>query len=79
MTMLYSHTGVLARTQKSRKWMDLEMVTVSEHLTQDKYHMTALICEILKKKNGTHELIYKTEIGSQMEKTNMVTEEEGKG
>ena len=50
MTMLYSHTGVLARTQKSRKWMDLEMVTVSEHLTQDKYHMTALICEILKKK-----------------------------
>ena len=33
----------------------------------------------LKKKNGTHELIYKTEIESQMEKTNLVTEEEGKG
>ena len=33
----------------------------------------------LKKKNGTHELIYKTEIESQMEKTNIVTEEEGKG
>ena len=30
MTMLYSHTGVLARTQKSREWMDLEMVPESE-------------------------------------------------
>ena len=33
----------------------------------------------LKNKNGTHELIYKTERESQMGKTNIVTEEEGKG
>ena len=33
---------------------------------KDKYHMTALIHEIFKKKNGINELIYKTEIESQM-------------
>ena len=31
---------------------------------KDKYHMISLVCGILK--NGTNELIYKTEIESQM-------------
>ena len=31
-----------------------------------------------KKKNSTNELIYKTEIGTQMEKTNMVTRRESR-
>ena len=39
---------------------------------KDKY-MILLIYGILK--NGTNELTYKTEIGSQMQKTNMVTRE----
>ena len=34
-----------------------------------KYHMISLICGI--QKNGTNELIYKTEIESQMQKTNL--------
>ena len=29
---------------------------------RDKYHMISLICGIYKKKNGTNELFYKTEI-----------------
>ena len=47
-------------------WMDLEIVILSEisQTQKDKYHMISLICGILK--NGTNELIYKTEIESQM-------------
>ena len=36
---------------------------------KDKYHMISLICGILK--NDTNELIYKTEIELQMQKTNL--------
>ena len=52
-------------------WMDLEIVTLCEvsQTEKDKYHTILFICEILK--NGTIELIYKTEIESQMEKTNL--------
>ena len=48
-------------------WMDLEIVILSEvsQTEKDKYHMISLICLNLKK-NGTKELIYKTEIESQM-------------
>ena len=43
-------------------WMDLEIVTLSEvsQTEKDKYHIISLICRILK--NGTNELIYKTEV-----------------
>ena len=46
--------------------MDLEMIILSEvsQTEKDKYHMILLICGILK--SGTNELIYKTEIESQM-------------
>ena len=42
-------------------WMDLEIVIPSEvnQTEKDKYCMISLICGILK--NGTNELIYKTE------------------
>ena len=55
-------------------WMDLEIVRLSEvSLTEkDKYLMTLLICRTLKKKNhGTNQPISKTEIDSQMQKTNL--------
>ena len=47
-------------------WMDPEIVILSEvsQTEKDKYHMISLICGILKK--GANELIYKTEIESQM-------------
>ena len=42
-------------------WMDLESVILSEiNQTEEKYHMTSLICGLLKK-NDTNELTYKTE------------------
>ena len=46
-------------------WVDLEIV-LSEvgQMDKDKCHMISLICGIFKK--GTNELIYKTEIDSQM-------------
>ena len=39
-------------------WMDLEIIILSEEsqTEEDKYHMTSLICGILK--NDTNELIY---------------------
>ena len=46
-------------------WMDLESVILSEiNQTEEKYHMTSLICGLLKK-NDTNELTYKTERDSQ--------------
>ena len=47
-------------------WMDLEIVILSEvsQTEKYKYHMILLICGILK--NGTNELIYKTEMESEM-------------
>ena len=52
-------------------WMDLEILILSEvsQSEKDKYHMISLICGILK--NDTNELIYKTEIDSQLKKTNL--------
>ena len=56
----------LAATQ-----IDLEFVTLSEisQTEKDKYYVILLICEIFK--NGTNELISKTEIKSQIQKTNL--------
>ena len=52
-------------------WMDLEMIIQSEvsQTEKDKYYMISLICGILK--NDTNKLIYKTEIDSQTQKTNL--------
>ena len=51
-------------------WMELKIVTLSEvsHTEKDKYHMISLICGIFKERGGggTNDLIYKTEIESQM-------------
>ena len=46
----------------SATWMDLEIVILSEvsQTENDQYHVISLICGILK--NGTNDLIYKTEI-----------------
>ena len=51
-------------------WMDLEIIILNE-VTQDndKYYMISLICGIFK--NDISELIYKTEIDSQTQKTNL--------
>ena len=52
--------------------MNLEIAVLSEvSLTQtDDYHMITLICRVLKK-YGKRELIYKTEVESKMQKTNL--------
>ena len=52
-------------------WMDLDIIILSEasQTEKDKYHMISFICGILK--NDTNELIYKTEIDSQIQKTNL--------
>ena len=51
-------------------WMDLKIVILREisQTQKDKYCMISLICEI---KKGTNELIYKTEVDTQMQKTNL--------
>ena len=46
-------------------WMDLETVILSEISQTRQIHNTAYMWN-LKKKNGTHEFIYKTETESQM-------------
>ena len=46
-------------------WMDLEIVIMSE-FRKMKTSNISLICTILKKKKGTNELIYKTEVESQI-------------
>ena len=53
--------------------MHLEIIILSEirQPEKDKYHMISLRCGILKKKKDTNELIYKTEIDPQTEKTNL--------
>ena len=47
-------------------WMDLETILLSKisQTEKDKRHMTSHICDILK--DDTNELIYKTEVESQM-------------
>ena len=51
--------------------MDLGIIMSGEisQRKEDKYHMLSLICGILK--NDTNELIYKTEIDSQTNKTKL--------
>ena len=49
-------------------WMDPEIIILSK-LGKDKYHVTSLICGILK--NDTNELIYKIEIHPQTKKTSL--------
>ena len=50
-------------------WMGLESVILSEiNQTEEKYHMTSLICGLLKK-NDTNELTYKTETHRLREQT----------
>ena len=51
-------------------WMDLETILLSKisQTEKDKRHMTSHICDILK--DDTNELIYKTEVESQRQKTN---------
>ena len=51
--------------------IDLEIIILSEvsQTEKDKYHMISLICRIYK--NDTNELIYKTEIDSQTQATNL--------
>ena len=48
------------------RWVDIDIVTLSEvsQTEKDKYHIP-LLCGILKK-NGTNESIYETEVESQM-------------
>ena len=52
-------------------WMDLEIIVLSEvsQTEKDKYHILTHICGI--QKNGIDDLIYKTEIDSQTQKTNL--------
>ena len=56
-------------------WMDLEIIIRSQ-TEKDKYHIISLICGILK--NDTNELIYKTEIDSDIE-NKLVTKRDGGG
>ena len=66
------YNGILLSHKKGKKWVfvetwvDPEIVILSEvsQTEKDKYHMILRICGIYK--NGTNELIYKTEIKSQM-------------
>ena len=56
-------------TPLAATWMNLEIVILSEvsQTGRAKYHMMQVICGI--QDNGANELIYRTEIESQMEKT----------
>ena len=58
--------------------MDLEIITLSEinQKEKDKCHMISLRCGI--KKNDTNELIYKTEIDTQLKKTTCLSKGKGK-
>ena len=60
-------------------WMDLDMIIRSEvsQTEKDKYHRISLICGNLK--NGTNELIYKTETDSDIDNKLMVTKGEREG
>ena len=52
-------------------WLDPETIIQREvsQTEKDKYHMISLICGIYK--NDTHELIQRTKIDSQTQKTNL--------
>ena len=59
--------------------MDLGIIILSEESQKekDKYQMISFICGIFK--NGMNELIYKTEIDSQTQKTNLCLPREKRG
>ena len=52
-------------------WMDLEIVTLSEVKSERERQISYGITYMWNLKKGTNELIYKTEIELQMEKTNL--------
>ena len=66
--MLLGHKKKQQKMPFEATWMDLERVILSEvsQTEKDKYHMISLACGILKKKKGTNEPIYITEIELQM-------------
>ena len=47
--------------QFAARWMDLEIIILSEVNQTEKTNIILLICKILKK-NDTHEHIYKTDL-----------------
>ena len=51
-------------------WMDVEIIILSE-VRQRKTNIMGYCSYVESKKKGTNELIYKTEIESQMQKTNL--------
>ena len=51
-------------------WMDLDIIILNE-VRQRQYHMMSLMCEMLKKKKETNELICKTETESQTLKADL--------
>ena len=71
--VVHIYNGILLSHKKNETmpfaatWMQLEIIILSEvsQKEKDKYHMVHSYVES-KKKNGTNELIYKTEIESQM-------------
>ena len=69
------HKGILLGHRKetmpfTAKWMDQEIITLSEVRKKEKYHMISLTCATLK--NDTNELIYKTEKQTyRLSKTNL--------
>ena len=52
-------------------WVELDIIILSQvsQKEKDKYNMISLLCRILK--NDTHDLIYKIEMDSQTQKTNL--------
>ena len=65
-------------------WMDLEIFTQSEvsQIEKGKDHKILFICEIQNKQTNkqTNELLYKTEIDPQIQKTNLwLSKQEGRG
>ena len=67
--VVHIYNGILLRHKRNEimpfaaTWMELEIIILSEisQTEKDKYHMISHICEILKKKKDTNELIYRTE------------------
>ena len=70
--VVHIYSGILLSHKRNKimpfaaTWMDLEIVILSEvgQTQKAKYHMISLICGILKK--DINELIYKTEVESQI-------------
>ena len=52
-------------------WMDLEIIILSEVSQREIPHEITYMWNLKKKKNDINEFIYKTEIDSQTQKTNL--------